>query len=129
MKPATLPKPTIDNESEAFWHGTRDGRFLLKKCTDCGKLHWVPREICPHCMSDKTEWVPSTGKGTIYSWSVVRRGGVEPYTLAYITLDEGITLLSSVINCEIEDMAVGKDVQVTFLDNGDGQAIPYFELV
>ena len=67
------------------------GRLAIKRCAACGQVHHYPRARCPFCGSDRTEWRDATGRGTIYSYSVMRRVPV-PYALAYVTLEEGVTI-------------------------------------
>jgi len=85
--------PSINMETEAYWEATKQNKLLLKKCDDCGETHWYPRAICPHCSSSNTCWYEGSGKGKIYSFSVMRRVEI-PYVMAYVTLDEGVSLLT-----------------------------------
>jgi uncharacterized OB-fold protein len=107
-------------ENQRFFDAARDGKLLLKRCSACKELHYYPRAICPFCASDRTEWVAAKGRGTIYSYSVMRR--VEkPYAIAYITLDEGVTMLTNLVDCDLDRLAIGTTVRVVFKD-----AIPMF---
>jgi uncharacterized OB-fold protein len=107
-------------ENQAFFDAAREGKLLLKRCTACKELHYYPRAICPFCASDRTEWVPAKGRGTIYSYSVMRRAE-KPYAIAYVTLDEGVTMLTNLVDCDFERLAIGAAVRVVFKD-----AIPMF---
>ena len=80
--------PVIGPEDQPFFDAAKEGRFLIKHCKDCGKTHWYPRPVCPHCFSLNTEWVESKGEGTVYSHSTMLRVK-PPYTMAYVTLAEG----------------------------------------
>ena len=120
-----VPVPEINEESRPFWDATAEGKLLVKKCTDCGEYHYYPRSICPFCMSDNTEWRQSTGKGTVYTYSVMRRSS-SPYCIAYVTLDEGITMMTSIINVDFDKIKIGMEVHVSFVDTGEGCALPYF---
>src|SRR5215211_1258515 len=90
-----VPAPPVNNENEAFFTAAKDGRFLMRKCKACGKTHWYPRAVCPFCSSE-TEWVEGSGRGTIYAYSVMRRVP-EPFALAYVTLEEGPTMLTNIV--------------------------------
>ena len=81
----TIPAPQPTPEIQPFFDAAAQGNLMLKKCAACGRSHFYPRAICPYCASDRTEWVTSFGRGTIYSYSVMRRAPV-PYVLAYVTL-------------------------------------------
>ena len=125
----TYPAPNISLETEAYWAAANEGKLLMKKCSDCGKTHFYPRAICPHCHGGNTEWYEASGKGVIYSYSVMRRGAT-PYAIAYVTVDEGITMMTNIVDCDYDALAVGQAVEVTFRqsDGGGGhdQAIPVF---
>lgn len=125
MSDRIYPDPTIDLESAAYWEGCDAGKLLLKRCTDCGKTHFFPRAICPHCFSDATEWYEATGKGTIYSYSVMRRADPS-YAIAYVRLDEGVTMLSGIVEADFDALAVGMPVELTFRSTEGGQALPVF---
>jgi uncharacterized protein len=120
-----VPNPTVNEETAPFWDATAQGKLLLKRCTDCDRFHWYPRSKCPFCHSLSTEWVESAGEGTIHSYSVMRR--VQPnYALVYVTLDEGVTVMSNMVDCDFDRLAIGQRVQVKFEDAGTGSAVPYF---
>ena len=123
--PRKIPAPIANAETEAFWAAARDGRFTIRACTACGKAHWYPRAICPFCASDKTEWRPASGKGTIYSYSVMRRVP-EPYAIAYVTLDEGPTMLTNIVECDLDALKIGQRVVIVFCPTEGGPPVPMF---
>ncbi|MGD9864559.1 MAG: Zn-ribbon domain-containing OB-fold protein [Pseudodonghicola sp.] len=125
MSDRQYPDPTITLESAAYWQGCNDGKLLLKRCNDCGKLHFYPRAICPYCFSDATEWLPASGRGAIYSYSVTRRAGA-PYAIAYVRLEEGVTMLSNIVEADFDALGVGMPVELTFRTTEGGQALPVF---
>jgi uncharacterized OB-fold protein len=93
----TIPSPIVSVENEAFWNAAKQGRFVVPTCGACGKAHWYPRAICPFCLSDKIEWRAASGKGTIYTYSVMRRAK-ETYAIGYVTLAEGPTMMTSIVD-------------------------------
>jgi len=113
-----------DRALEPFWAAAREGRLLLKRCQDCGKLHYYPRAQCPFCLSDRGEWVEASGAGTIYSWSVERRAQ-PPYAIAFVTLAEGPTLLTNIVDCDLDGLAIGQPVVLRF-EERDGAPTPVF---
>lgn len=112
-KERSIPAPLSSPETEPFWAAAREGKFLIKRCTACGKAHWYPRACCPHCMSETTEWVESPGRGVIYSVSVMQRAP-EVYAVAYVTLEEGPTMMTNIVDCDFATLAIGQTVQVTW---------------
>lgn len=124
--PAPLAAPDEQPDNAPFWQAAREGRLLVKACQDCGKVHWYPRALCPFCLGE-TEWKPASGSGTIYSYSVTRRAGPTPYCIAYVTLDEGVTMMTNIVDCDLDTVRVGQRVQVKFSPTAEGGApVPTF---
>jgi uncharacterized OB-fold protein len=121
----TIPTPPVSPETRPFWDAAEEGRLLVKRCTACGRLHHYPRSICPFCWSDRTEWVPASGRGTIYSYSVMRRVPI-PYAIAYVTLDEGVTMMTNIVDCDLEAIRIGLPVRVVFRPTDGGPPVPMF---
>jgi uncharacterized OB-fold protein len=122
-----LAPPVITAEGKTFFDAARQGRFLIPVCTACDRPHWYPRAICPFCASDKMEWRVASGKGTIYTFSVMRRVK-EPYIIAHVTLAEGPTMLTNIVACDAGDVRIGQEVAVVFQDTDNGAPVPMFKL-
>jgi uncharacterized protein len=121
-----LMSPPVNSETEAFFNAARQGRFTIPVCTACGKAHWYPRAICPFCSSDKVEWREASGKGTIYTFSFMRRVK-EPYVIAHVTLAEGPTMLTNIVDCDFETVRIGQPVAVVFKETENGPPVPMFK--
>lgn len=126
--PRPLAAPLIDAATAPYWAAADEGRLSTRRCQACGQLHWYPRPICPFCQGD-TDWVPLSGQGRIYSVSVTRKAGPIAYAIAYVELDEGITMLSNIVDCDLDRLAIGQRVQVCFQPAEDGRMIPMFRPV
>lgn len=113
-------------ETAAYWAAAARGELLLKSCRSCGEAHFYPRSICPHCFSADTEWVAAAGTGEIYSFSVMRRAD-PPYVIAYVTLAEGVGMLTNIVDCDPDAVRIGAAVRVAFAER-DGRTAPVFEL-
>jgi uncharacterized OB-fold protein len=124
-----LPAPAISEDARPFWDAAKQGRFLIKRCADCGKAHWYPRALCPFCLSDQTEWVESPGEGSIYSFSVMRRSPTGPYAIGYVTLDEGVNVLTNFVGCAPKDLKIGARVKVQFAETDGDPPAPVFALM
>jgi uncharacterized OB-fold protein len=120
-----IPPPIVTVENEAFWSAAREGRFTVPVCGACGKAYWYPRAICPLCGSDKVALRDASGKGTIYTFSVMRRAK-EPYAIAYVTLAEGPSMMTNIVDCDFDTIRIGQPVTVVFKDTGDGPPVPMF---
>lgn len=121
----TYQDPPVNLETEHYWSAAKECKLMLKRCNDCGEVHHYPRAICPRCLSSATEWVQASGRGRIYSFSVMRRAQV-PYAIAYVTLDEGVTMMSNIVECDFDQLAISQPVEVAFRFTTGGESIPVF---
>ena len=106
--------------------GADRGIYVRVKCNACGEVHHYPRALCPFCWSDKVEWVQAKGTGEIYTYSVTRRGGPVPYCIAHVTLDEGIKMMTNIVDCDLDAVRIGQKVKVVFKKSENGTSIPMF---
>jgi uncharacterized OB-fold protein len=121
----TIPAPQTTPETEPFWDAAAAGRLVVKHCTACDRPHHYPRSICPFCGSDRTEWRPASGRGTVYAYSVMRRA-TPPYAIAYVTLEEGVTVLTNLVDCDLDAIRIGQPVRVVFRPTDGGPPVPVF---
>lgn len=114
------PLPTPTSESLPYWEGCRNNQLLIQCCPDCGKFRFYPRAFCPECHSEKSEWVPVSGRGTVFAFTIGHRAPSAafapdaPYTVAIIELDEGVRMMSNLVGCPPESVTIGLPVQVFF---------------
>ncbi len=131
------PAPIVNVETKRFWDATTEGKLVLPRCTACGLVIWYPRAFCPFCSSTSVSDVEVGGGGTVYTFTVVRKGSGPfrdraPYVLAVVELDEGPRMMTNVINVDPAELAIGDRVQVVFdpvLDDTGARvgAVPRFE--
>ena len=120
-----IPAPEPNPETRPFWEAAAEGRLLIGTCRSCGRPHFYPRAICPLCGSEATELVEASGRGAVYSYSVMRRVPM-PYALAYVTLDEGVTMMTNIVDCDLDAIRIGQRVQVVFKPSEGGPPVPMF---
>jgi uncharacterized protein len=120
-----IPAPPVSPETQPFWEAAAAGRLLLKHCLACGQPHHYPRSICPFCGSERTEWRDASGRGTVYSYSVMRRAP-EPYAIAYVTLEEGVSMMTNIVDCDLDAIRIGQSVRVVFTPTDGGPPVPMF---
>jgi len=125
-----LPSPDVTTEE--FWAATRDGRLLIKRCADCGRAHYYPRTFCPFCWSERVDWEDASGRGTLYTYSVVHQNDLPPfpsrvpYVAAIVDLEEGPRVMTNIVDCELDDLRVGMPVEVTFREETDDVSLALF---
>jgi uncharacterized OB-fold protein len=129
-QPNPIPAPTIEAGLEHFWEQAKQGTLAIKQCKSCGKVHWYPRTLCPFCFGD-TEWKQASGKGTVYTYSVMQRGDPNPYCIAYVTLEEGVTMMTQIVDCDLDAVHIGQAVEVVFkpTNEPDSPPVPMFKPV
>jgi uncharacterized protein len=133
MSTSGLPvrKVSFERDAQPFWDATTEGRLVLPRCNGCAAVIWYPRGYCPTCQSMDITWFEASGRATVYSFSITRKGSgawaaVGPYVTAYVELDEGPRVLSNIVGCAVEDVRIGMAVRVVFDDTGEGAAVPRF---
>jgi uncharacterized protein len=120
-----IQAPQPNAETRAFWDATAAGRLMIGKCAACGQTHYYPRAICPFCFSDRTQLQQASGNGTIYTYSVMRRAPI-PYAIAYVTLAEGPTVMTNIVDCDLDNLRIGQAVRLVFKPTEGGPPVPMF---
>jgi uncharacterized OB-fold protein len=120
-----ITAPPVNQETQPFWDAAAQGKLLYKKCAACGEPHFYPRNHCPFCFSDRTEWQEASGRGTVYTYSVMRRASV-PYCIAYVTLAEGPTMMTNIVDCDLDKVQIGQPVRLVFKRSDGGPPVPMF---
>jgi uncharacterized OB-fold protein len=118
-----IPVPAQSLESKPFWDAAAQGRFLIKRCTACNQPHWYPRNLCPFCFSSDTVWRESPGEGVIYTFSVMRRNTPVPYAIGYVTLDEGVSLMTNFVDCDLDALKIGQRVKLKWTSTEGGPPV------
>jgi uncharacterized OB-fold protein len=132
---AVRPIPTIQGEAREFWEACARHELVLQRCRSCGEYQFYPRALCRRCWGTDLDWVPSEGRGEIYTFTVVHRAPTDvfqamtPYVVALVALREGVRLLSHVVGAAPEDVSIGAEVKVAFDDITPEVSLPVFELV
>ena len=126
------PVPIVNPWVKPFWDAARKEKLIIQKCQDCNNHIFYPRIACPHCFSDKVEWVEASGKGTVYSYTVVTNNAPSafiadmPFVIAIVKLEEGVQMLSNIIKCNPDDVVCDMPVEVTFEKLDEEFTLPKF---
>ena len=126
-----LPEPSAI--SAPFWEGLRAGELNLQRCLECERHVFYPRSVCPHCLSNRLEWTAASGRGRVYSYTVVRRAmnpafaADVPYVFAIVELDEGPRMTTNIVNCGSDEVRVDMPVKATYDNVTPEMALLKFE--
>jgi uncharacterized protein len=116
---------TLAPEFEAFYANVREKRLAFPRCADCGRFHWYPMKLCPHCRSAAIEWQPVAGRGTLWSFTEVthrfdaRYTGEVPYIVGLVEFPDapGVRLITHVLGMPYDELACDMPVAVEFEDS------------
>ena len=129
LLPARAPRRNA--ETAPFWDACAEGRLSIPRCDDCGELIWYPRRFCPFCSSRSVTYVDVSGRGTVYTFTIIRRGDgpfrdKAPYVLAYVRLDEGPVVMTNIVGVDPGSVRIDQPVQVVWEPAGEADQIPRF---
>ena len=132
MSGYSKPLPHTAGQAQEFWEGCRRHELLIQRCTDCGAYRHYPRPMCPECGSWNAEWARVSGKGTVYTYTIAVQpfhpgfANEVPYAAVIVELEEGIRLMSNVVDCPPDDIYIGMPVEVVFDDVAEEVTLPRF---
>jgi uncharacterized protein len=124
------PPPIVTDDSAAFWDAAADHRLVAQRCGECGRLRHPPRPMCPTCHSLAIDVVQLSGRGTLYSYSVLHHPQHPafdyPVLAALVDLDEGVRLVSNLTGVAPADIRIGMALEVDFEAREGGTSVPVF---
>lgn len=129
-KPVPVPQP----ESDHYWEQAKNGKLVLQKCNDCDAVQFYPRVLCLECNSRSLGWLESSGRGTLFTFSIVHvapHPGFRddlPYIAAIVELEEGVKMPSQVIGIEPDPelLHIGMPLEVAFEEITESISLPKF---
>jgi uncharacterized OB-fold protein len=129
-----MPTPTLPSITpltRPFWDAAAQGRLLLPRCKACTRHFFRPEVACTHCFSTDWAWADASGRGTLYSYTVLHRppapGFPVPLVLAVVELDEGPCLFTNLVGVAPEDIRIGMALRVRFEQVAPQVHLPRFE--
>ena len=129
-----IPLPVMQPESDFYWDKAKNHELWLRKCNSCYKAYFYPRDFCPMCHSKDVTWVKSSGKGTLYAFSIVHRSPPPfrercPYVVALVEAEDGVRIPTNLIidDPTPENIKIGMPVEVVFDDVNEEVTLPKFK--
>lgn len=123
-----LPLPT--KWSQPFWDAAKEHRLVLRKCSACGNIDHPPYLYCTACQADEHEWIEASGKGTLFAYAINYFGvpfpfwSDLPYVLGMIDVEEGVRMISNIVECDFDELENGMELEVVFDDVSDEITLP-----
>lgn len=130
--PDSMPPPMADGITLPWWEAAAEHRLVVQRCASCGHSQLPPSPICSECRSEDTGWHEVSGRGELYTYTVVHRpiaaGQELPYVIGVIALEDSgdVRMISNVVDVDPADLFVGMPLEVAWEDMSDDLAIPRF---
>jgi uncharacterized OB-fold protein len=128
------PIPTIKPWTKPFWDGAKNRELLLQRGVKSGKYIMYPKKYSPYDYTEEIEWVKASGKGKIYTYTIVRNNPPEvfkedlPYVIAFVDLEEGVRMCTRIIESDFEKIKIGAEVEAVYEDATDDITFVYFKI-
>jgi uncharacterized OB-fold protein len=120
--------PTPDDDDRYFWEGVAQHKLLLQQCSDCSAIRQPPSPMCSECSSLEWHTLEASGRARVYSWIASRHPtepDLAPRIVVLLDLEEGVRLVSNLVDMELEDVHYGLEVECVFR-NYDGVELVQF---
>jgi uncharacterized protein len=124
------PRPAMDSDTRFFWDAAAQGRLAIQKCSSCGLLRHPPGPACPRCHCLEWEATEVTGRGTLYSYTIVHHplppGFDEPAVVVLVDLEEGVRVVSNMSASDARAPRIGEPLEAYFVRQDEGWTAPQF---
>ena len=130
---STVPVPVPNPDNAGFWDACRRGELRVQRCAHCRAWRHHPRPMCPQCGSRDYEWALTSGRGVVHTFTIVHRPTLPafepalPYNVVAVRLDEGVFMVSNLVDCPLEQIRIGMPVEVVFEPLSDEITLPKFK--
>jgi len=133
--PDSMPAPLASATTLPWWEAAAEHRLVVQRCASCEHTRHPPAPICPECRSGESDWKEVSGRGEVYTFTIVHRpiaaGQELPYLVAVIALEGsgGLRIISNLVGVDPGEVAIGLPVEVVWEDMSANLAIPRFHPV
>jgi uncharacterized protein len=137
VAPQYLPFPfdesAFDHVSTGFFEACQRHEFTVQRCKDCGNFQHPPRAVCTSCHSFDLEWAGVSGRGTVFTYTVVHHGPgmlseYVPFNIVSVELEgtNGTRVVSNLIDVAPDQIKIDMPVEVTWEEAINGTVVPRF---
>jgi uncharacterized OB-fold protein len=130
--PDGMPQPLADATSLPWWQAASEHRLVVQRCADCGRTRHPPAPVCPACRSDQSDWRELSGRGEVYTYTLVHRPIAAdqslPFAIAVVALEDsgGLRMISNLVDVAPDAIEIGMPVELVWEDMSEDLAIPRF---
>jgi uncharacterized OB-fold protein len=129
----SIPLPHPTPLSQPHWDGCLEGVLRVQRCRDCGTHVFIPQPVCTECFEQSLGWIDSSGRGTLYSYTIVHRPQQPsfdvPYVPIIVEMEEGWHMMSNLKHAALDSIEIGMSLEVFFESMSEKIALPYFRPV
>jgi uncharacterized OB-fold protein len=120
---ADFPLPDVQWEpTRQFWAAAARGTLMIPRCDACGRYVWYPETPCRHCGAERLTWTEVSGRGRLFSWSVVRHAWIPqfadrlPLVTGLVALEEepAVRLVTYIVDCPLDRLRCDMPVRAVF---------------
>ena len=132
MSPVAKPLPKVSPEMAPFFEAARRHELVVQRCRGCRALRFPARDRCSRCLSREAEWIRVSGRGTVFSYAVMHQlyhpgfAAEVPYAVVVVELEEGVRILSNLVDCPASEVTVGLPVEAVFEEVSPEITLPKF---
>ncbi len=130
--PDGMPQPMANATTLPWWEAAAEHRLVAQRCTACGHTQLPPAPICSKCRGDDQQWQELSGRGEVYSYTIVHRPMAAdqalPFVIAVIALADsgGLRMISNLVDVDPDAVAIGMAVELVWEDMSADLAVPRF---
>ncbi len=130
--PDSMPEPMSDSMTLPWWEAAAEHRLVVQRCGACGHTRLPPAPVCPECRADAAEWHEVSGRGEVYTYTIVHRPVAAdqelPFVIAVIALENagGVRMMSNLVGIDPTDIRIGMPVELVWEDMSEDLAVPRF---
>lgn len=130
MSDTKRPVAEPDSITQPWWDAAAQERLVIQHCRACDENQHYPRPVCKTCGATDLDFLESSGRGTVHSFTIVNRAPhpafTTPYVVALVDLDEGVRLMTNIVGCDPDDVSCDMRVRVSWEPLDDGRKLPVF---
>jgi uncharacterized OB-fold protein len=127
------PSLWVDRDTVDLFRGFLEHRLLINKCAECSNWYQPPWPVCPRCQSEDVTATEVSGKGTVFTFTILHTGGSRgvdyaaghPVAVVELAEQKGLRISATIVDCAKEDIQIGMPVELTWIER-NGDPIPAF---
>lgn len=123
-------KPPMGEDNAWWWEQAARDKLVIQRCQGCQSLRHPPRPMCEKCRSMEWDFIESSGRGVVNSYTVLHHpqfpGYDYPLIIILVDLEEGTRITSQLVDCRPEDADFGMGVEMVMHEDEDGFKLPVF---